>query len=92
MPGDYDGNGSVGPEDYDVWKADFGTTNAAADGNGDGIVNAADYTVWRNILGATVGSGSAAAVPEPASIMLALVGAILLGVRGEKRGSTNRHE
>ena len=75
LPGDFNGNGTVGPEDYNVWKANFGsTTLLAADGNGDGIVDAADYTVWRNNLGATLpGGGSAGAspshtaAPEPSS-------------------------
>jgi hypothetical protein len=66
--GDYDGNGSVGPEDYDVWKSNFGTNFADADGNGNGTVDAADYTVWRDNLG----SGSIAAVPEPSTAMLLL--------------------
>src|SRR3954464_15382314 len=30
---DYDGNGSVGPEDYTAWKANYGSTNSSADGN-----------------------------------------------------------
>lgn len=60
--GDYDGNGTVGANDYDVWKANFGTANVAGDGNGNGIVDAADYTIWRDNLGAS--SGSATAVPE----------------------------
>lgn len=55
--GDYNGNGSVGNEDYDVWKAAFGTVSAAADGNGNGTVDAADYVVWRNNFGATGAPG-----------------------------------
>ena len=70
--GDYSGNGTVGPEDYTIWKSNFGTANVAADGNGDGIVDAADYTIWRDNLGA--GSGSAASVPEPTGLMLMLIG------------------
>ncbi len=54
-PGDYDKNGSVGPEDYDMWKTNFGTSFADADGNGNGLVDAADYTIWRNNF---AGSGS----------------------------------
>ena len=80
--GDYSGNGTVGPEDYTIWKANFGSSFANADGNGDGIVDAADYTVWRDHLGQMVGSGSAGAspspVPEPSGgvllVMAALVG------------------
>jgi hypothetical protein len=52
--GDYDGNGSVGSEDYTVWKSNFGnsvTAGSGADGNGNGVVDAADYTIWRDNLG-----------------------------------------
>jgi len=68
-PGDYNKNGSVGPEDYDVWKSNFGTNFANADGNGNGTVDAGDYTIWRDNLGAGAGSSSVS-VPEPAAIAL----------------------
>jgi hypothetical protein len=87
-PGDYDGNGSVGPEDYDTWKSSYGSTvtpGTGADGNGDGLVDAADYTVWRNNLSA--GSGGLAAVPEPATIYM---GFAILSVR--MRGRRKRQE
>jgi hypothetical protein len=55
LAGDFDGNGSVGPEDYTRWKTDFGTivgtAGSGADGNANGVVDAADYTVWRDHLG-----------------------------------------
>lgn len=72
LPGDYDDDGFVDEEDYDVWKSNFGTSFADADGNGNGIVDAADYTIWRDNLGA--GSGSLAAVPEPSATLLLIVG------------------
>ena len=84
LPGDYDGNGEVGPEDYDVWRANFGDSSLlTADGNGDGVVNAADYTIWRDNVGASwedlafgAGGGSLAqGVPEPASFLLMLLAA-----------------
>jgi prepilin-type N-terminal cleavage/methylation domain-containing protein/prepilin-type processing-associated H-X9-DG protein len=89
-PGDYDGNGSVGPEDYDTWKLAIGTEvdpGSGADGNADGVVNAADYVFWRNIYSAT-GSGNASgsvSVPEPVTGLLATVGFCLAGIQGRRR-------
>ena len=63
LPGDFSGNGIVGPEDYNVWRGSFGMAVAPGtlgDGNGDGIVDAADYVVWRRNLGA--GNPAASAV------------------------------
>jgi len=82
LRGDYDGNGTVGPEDYGVWKSHFGTTDLAADGNGDGIVDAADFTVWRNHLGETrnpSGGGSFANVPEATGLQMVLAMAVVSG-------------
>jgi hypothetical protein len=91
--GDYDGNGSVGPEDYDTWKANFGSTEElAADGNVDGIVDAADYTIWRDRL-SEVGGGAlnASTVPEPSETLLgisALGFLTILAARGYLRRRT----
>jgi hypothetical protein len=87
IQGDYNSNGSVGPEDYDEWKSNFGMSVAAgsgADGNGNGIVDAADYTVWRDHLGQSAGAGSfvAVAVPEPNSLMLLVFGFSWFGGKG----------
>jgi autotransporter-associated beta strand protein len=84
LPGDYDYNGSVGPEDYARWKELYGTGHPAADGNGDGIVDAVDYTVWRNHATPGAGAGGLAgglhfAVPEPAGAALAVLALALTG-------------
>jgi hypothetical protein len=56
--GDYDGNGTVGPEDYDLWRSTFGNAvslGSAADGNANGVIDAGDYVIWRNTPSATKG-------------------------------------
>lgn len=69
VPGDYDGNGSVGPEDYALWKATFGATSGdmRADGNLDNVIDAADYTFWRDRVSDNTGSDATngVALPEP---------------------------
>ena len=91
VPGDFSGNGVVGPEDYAVWKANFGMAVAPGtlgDGNGDGVVDAADFTVWRDNLGAGAGSGSAGNTDQDVS--KANFGAILGG--GEPTQSTSSNQ
>jgi hypothetical protein len=79
LPGDYDHNGTVTASDHDVWRLNFGsTTNPDADGNQDGVVDTRDYIVWRNNFGNSLPgtpAGSAfTAVPEPTTMVLALIG------------------
>ena len=54
LPGDGDRDGDVDQDDYNFMRANFGTTNPAADYNGDGNVDAADYVVWRKYNGRTI--------------------------------------
>lgn len=76
LPGDYDVDGAVDADDYVAWKNAYGSTAAPfVDGNRDGVVDAADYAVWRDNLGASIfgsGGGAVAAVPEPASWLVAV--------------------
>ena len=52
--GDFNFDGLVDTDDYDLWESSFGERlDSAADANGDGTVNAADYVAWRANLGAT---------------------------------------
>jgi hypothetical protein len=85
---DFDGNGTVGTEDYDTWRENFGNAVAAgtgADGNGDGTVDAADYVVWRKFADAAgSGSGGLANVPEPSCLMQLAAATMLIGCRFQK--------
>ena len=76
VPGDYDGDLDVDSDDYTVWANAYGTTGSELDedGNFDGVVDAADYTIWRDAF-----DSQPAAVPEPASALLAAMA--LLAIR-----------
>lgn len=91
IAGDYNADGNVDDTDYEVWKADFGSsTNLAADGNKNNVVDAADYTVWRDNFGNSVhdlgGGGGAASVPEPTAAMLTLWAGATGLIRWRNRG------
>lgn len=92
LTADYDNNLIIDQLDYDVFVSTYGSTvDLRADGNNDGVINAADYTVWRDSddleLVSTISAVSsiyatsnvtlAVAVPEPTSILLFAIGAIL---------------
>jgi hypothetical protein len=103
FPGDYNASSTVDAADYVVWRNAFGQAGAglAADGNGDGSVNEADYDLWRvnfghtmsGNLGAAAGLSSSidAAVPEPTTIISAVVALVPLNwltcVYRSRRGS-----
>lgn len=94
LPGDFDGNGSVDAADYSVWRATFGQTVAAgtgADGDRNGTVDEGDFAVWRLHFGESASGFAAgvaeAAVPEPTSIALLLMGACLFGRRRTTLGA-----
>jgi hypothetical protein len=83
VPGDYNGNGIVDAGDYVLWRKGGPLQNEV---DTPGTVNAADYTAWRARFGNTSGSGSgnllAAAVPEPATYGLVILGlAVGMGLR-----------
>ena len=65
-PGDYNADGRVDDEDYDLWVLTEGQTVkpwTGADGNGDGIVDDADYLLWFDHQGSV--SYEFMSVPEP---------------------------
>jgi GH18 family chitinase len=100
IPGDYNGNGSVGPEDYQLWASTFGLASGdlRADGSLDGVIDAADYTYWRDRAPAAAGGHAAiTAVPEPKAVGLAatalFVGLLVTYRRGEMpfKNATSRY-
>jgi hypothetical protein len=64
LPGDFNGDNKVDAADYVYWRK-----------NG---LSAQDYQIWRTHFGQTAGSGAGAianaAVPEPATIAILIVG------------------
>jgi hypothetical protein len=74
LPGDYNDNGTVDAADYVLWRDGGALANEVAD---PGTISQADYEEWRARFGNTSAGGagaSLAAVPEPASLLLLLLG------------------
>jgi hypothetical protein len=85
--GDYNIDGHVDGADLAVWKADYGSsTKAEADGDGNGVVDGGDFLVWQRTVGQNFGA-PLAAIPEPNTGGLALLGAALLVRRRRNRTS-----
>ena len=83
---DYDLDGAIDEADLTVWNTSFGSTTALeADGNGDGVVSGADFLLWqRNFTGGTTALASAKSVPEPSSILMTfLLAIVVLNCRSE---------
>lgn len=82
IPGDFNGDGTVGAADLPLWEAGYGTSSDALIGNGDanddGRVDGTDFLIWQQNLGMS-SSPPLAAVPEPCAAMLSLVAVSLLG-------------
>jgi hypothetical protein len=80
--GDFNGDGVVDVNDYNVWRASFGSSTiihgSGADGNYDGVINAADYAVWRSSMNGGGAGALAKSVPEPSTLALCLLAALAL--------------
>jgi hypothetical protein len=61
IPGDFNRSGRVDAADYSVWRNGLGT-----------IYTSADYAIWKSHFGQTAAAGASAAIPEPASLLIAL--------------------
>jgi hypothetical protein len=78
LPGDFDLDGTVDGNDYAMWRKKDGTQN--------------EYNLWRANYGRTAGGGSGtslggtASVPEPATVLLVVCGAMFsVGRRFRRR-------
>jgi hypothetical protein len=82
VAGDYNGNGIVDAADYTVWRDHLGQTFALPNRSvlQSGAIGQGDYDFWKSRFGAISGSGSSAAVPEPATWVLGLIGIMALGL------------
>jgi hypothetical protein len=76
--GDYNGDGIVDGADYTVWRDTLGTGDLRADGNGNKTIDNGDFDVWKTHFGDvySIGAGGLSAVPEPASVLLLVLGGI----------------
>ncbi len=92
LQGDFNGDGFVDAADYTLWRDNLGATDesAFAEGTGNGIggIDADDYLLWRANFGNTnAGSvgDSPSAVPEPATVCLALLGVVSAAVFARRK-------
>ena len=79
VAGDYNDNGVVDAADYVLWRNGGPLANDPTPGT-----SPADYDFWKSRFGATSGSGSGVdggSVPEPASVVLVLMGLAFVGSR-----------
>ena len=81
--GDFNGDGVGDAADYTIYMDNLGGDSAVLGGNGSGAstVGQADYLLWKSSFGNTSGSGSSAAIPEPAALLLALLALAAAPVR-----------
>jgi len=77
VAGDYSGNGLVDAADYNIWRDTFGQSvpiGTGADGVANGVIDELDYEFWKGRFGiSATATGSGQTVPEPASILLAML-------------------
>lgn len=82
---DYDDDGDIDGADFLAWQQTLGdsvTSGTGADGSNNGVVDGADLDLWETQFGGgaaiAAGQASAAAVPEPGSVLMAALSGLLL--------------
>jgi hypothetical protein len=86
LDGDYNNDGMVDAADYTIYRDNLGSDSAVLNGNGSGeaTVVQADYALWKQNFGSS-GTSSSAAIPEPSSIVLLLLGGWLSNLATRRR-------
>jgi hypothetical protein len=90
LPGDFNNDGLVDAADYTVWRDNFGSSfdlggNGDETGDSAGVVDEADFALWKANFGATAAAAtSAQAVPEPSSVLIAVLGVVMACPRRRK--------
>ena len=76
-PGDFNFDGSVNRDDFAIMLTNFGTGDEFVEGDMDfsGRTNLSDFVAFRDAFG-----GAAAAVPEPSSVWMSLIGMLSLAL------------
>jgi hypothetical protein len=79
---DFNNDGLVNSSDLMMWRNGFGPNSGTGDADGDGDTDGSDFLLWQQQLGSNQSPPQHAAVPEPTSVGLAVLGFMaLLGVR-----------
>lgn len=80
LPGDFNNNQNVDAADYTVWRTNLGAAEGSTlngNGNNDAIINGSDYDLWKLHFGehspGAGGIGGSSAVPEPDTLLLAVI-------------------
>jgi hypothetical protein len=89
LAGDYNANGFVDAADYVVWRNNLDQTISIPNDQTPGTVTQADYDVWRANFGKMADGGgplgSGAAIPEPATWLMAIMALVMAALRAPKR-------